>query len=77
MVSYPQVLKACVKKNHMVNVTEEDRHLLLAFLIECFRRQSPDPLLELTGLQGAAKSDSHRAIRKLIDPNRADLRSAP
>ena len=60
-----------------VNVAEEDRLLLVAFLIECFRRQSPDPLLELTGLQGTAKSDSHRAIRKLIDPNRADLRSAP
>ncbi|KAI93427.1 hypothetical protein T281_16735 [Rhodomicrobium udaipurense JA643] len=37
----------------------------------------PYPIAALTGEQGAAKSSSSRTLRRLIDPNRALLRSLP
>ena len=62
--------------NH-VNIKEEDQLLLLSWLVECFRRNTPDPLLELTGEQGSGKSITHSFIRDLIDPNKVNLRTAP
>ena len=62
--------------NH-VNIKEEDRLLLLSWLVKCFRRNASDPLLELTGEQGSGKSITHSFIRDLIDPNKVNLRTAP
>ena len=58
--------------NH-VNIKEEDRLLLLSWLVKCFRRNASDPLLELTGEQGSGKSITHSFIRDLIDQNKVNL----
>ena len=60
-----------------VNVAQEDQLLLKAWMIEIFRRNSPDVVLELVGEQGSGKSFTHNNIIQLIDPNRVNLRSAP
>ena len=60
-----------------INIPKEDRFLLLAWILECFRRNTPDPILELTGEQGSGKSLTHNNIRDLIDPNKVNLRSVP
>jgi len=59
------------------NIQEQDRPLVLTWMLEAFRTATPFPVLALNGLQGAAKSSTHSRIRDLIDPNKANLRAAP
>lgn len=60
-----------------LNIQEHDRPLVLAWMLEAFRSDTPFPVLALNGLQGSAKSSTHSRIRQLIDPNKANLRAAP
>ena len=61
----------------LVNVPEQERLLVLAWIIECFRSDTPYALLEFTGEQGAAKSSAQRIFRRFIDPNQVELRGKP
>jgi len=60
-----------------VNVKEVDRPLILAWIIESFRSETPKPVLSLCGTQGSAKSSTQNRIRQLIDNSSVNLRSAP
>lgn len=61
----------------VANVEPEDRDLVLAWIIEAFRPETPYPVLELCAEQGAAKSFTQFIFRDLIDPNKANLRAKP
>jgi hypothetical protein len=60
-----------------VNVTDDDWPLVAGFLVACLRPSGPYPVLGFLGEQGRAKSTNSAAVRRLIDPNKADLRRAP
>ena len=62
---------------NLVNVPAPERLLVLAWIIECFRSDTPYALLELTGEQGAAKSSAQRIFRRFVDPNQVELRGKP
>jgi hypothetical protein len=60
-----------------VNIPEQDQLLVLAWILESFRANTPFPILALNGTQGSAKSSTQDKIRQLIDNNSVNLRCAP
>ena len=59
------------------NVEEVDRLLVLVWLLESMRPETPFPLLELNGVQGSAKSNTQKRLRQIVDPSTANLRPVP
>ncbi|MBX6754582.1 MAG: hypothetical protein IRY86_10145 [Thermorudis peleae] len=60
-----------------IRVAPEDRPLVLGWLVMAFRPRGPYPVLALVAEQGAGKSTTARVLRRLVDPNDADLRAEP
>ena len=60
-----------------VNIPEQDRPLVQAFILESWRSDTPYLVLELCGEQGSAKSCTHRRLRQCSDPSTMLLRVAP
>ena len=60
-----------------VNVADDGWVLVLSWVANLLRTIGPHAILMLVGEQGSAKSCSCRAVRRLVDPNKADLRAKP
>jgi hypothetical protein len=60
-----------------LNIQKQDQPLMLAWMMECFRSNTPFPVLSLHGPQGSIKSSTHDRARQLTDPNKVNLRAAP
>jgi hypothetical protein len=60
-----------------VNVTDDEWPLVLGVLVGAFRPRGPYPVLDVTGEHGSAKTTLCRALRRCIDPNKAEMRAAP
>ena len=62
----------------LLNLADDgDWALVLAWLVAALRPSGPFPILLVHGEQGTAKSMLVRILRRLVDPNRADLRAEP
>jgi hypothetical protein len=61
----------------LVNIPEAERLLVLAWILEAWRPDTPFPGIELCGVQGSAKSSTQKRLRSLIDASSAPLRAAP
>lgn len=68
----------------LLNLPGEDDDnwpLLLGWLVNAFKpcnvARFSYPILAVHGEQGSAKSTTSRLLRRLVDPNKADLRAAP
>jgi hypothetical protein len=59
-----------------VNVASDaDFVLIVSYLIVVFRPAGPYPVLIINGEQGSGKTISCRVLRRLVDPNAAELRN--
>lgn len=61
----------------LTNIPADEHMLVMAWVLECFRPDTPYPVLELTGEQGSAKSTAQEVLRLFIDNNEVSLRSKP
>lgn len=62
---------------HHLNISADDHHLALTWLLDSLRPETPYPVLELCGEMGSSKSTTQRRLRALIDPHEVPLRARP
>ncbi len=55
--------------------SDDDFRLACAWLVAALRPVGPYPIIAVDGEQGSGKSTTCRMLRKLVDPNAADLRA--
>ncbi len=60
-----------------INVQEDDRVLLLGYLVAALIPDIPHPVLSLQGEQGTGKTTATRTCVALLDPSAAPLRKPP
>jgi hypothetical protein len=51
--------------------------LLLAFLLGSLRPRGPSPILALTGERGSGKTTTARVLKRLLDPQTAEVKAPP
>jgi energy-coupling factor transporter ATP-binding protein EcfA2 len=61
----------------LLNVTDADRPLVLAWLVAALLPDVPHPVLALRGEQGSGKSTATRTLAGLLDPSPAQVRKPP
>lgn len=61
----------------LLNIPIGDQSLVLCWILECYRVETPYVVLELVGEQGSAKSKTQDVLRDFIDPNQVNLRAKP
>jgi hypothetical protein len=61
----------------LINIPAAERLLVLAWILEAWRPDTPFPGIELCGVQGSAKSSTEKRLRACTDPSSAPLRAAP
>lgn len=86
MLALPEPLRGgeLSELRELLNLPAEDSDnwpLILGWLVATFKPCNPAgfdyPVLAIHGEQGSAKSTACRLLRRLIDPNKADLRATP
>jgi hypothetical protein len=61
-----------------VNISDENQKLLLlVYIIACFIPDFPHPIINIYGVQGSAKSTLSKLLRKIIDPSVIEVSSFP
>lgn len=60
-----------------LNVRQEDKVLIWAWLLACLKPTPPYPLLLLHGSQGSGKSSASKIIKRIIDPNAGESTQTP
>lgn len=74
----PQKDGSIEKLRTLINVkADQDFTLIIAWLLAVLRDRGPFPVLVVTGQHGSAKSTLLEILRRLIDPNVANLRAPP
>lgn len=61
----------------LINVAQEDRILVLAWLLAAMRDKGPYPILALIAEAGSAKTTTAKALKRLVSPYVAETRSRP
>lgn len=60
-----------------LNVTTDDRAIIVAWLVAALMPGMPHPILTLSGEQGTGKSNAQRTVVSCIDPSPVPLRKPP
>jgi energy-coupling factor transporter ATP-binding protein EcfA2 len=61
----------------LLNAAEDDRPLVVAYLVAALMLNMPHPILSLTGEQGTGKSTAAKILSSVTDPSTVQLRKPP